>query len=162
MFPSEGCRRKRLYLISRHYSIICRSQWPRGLRHELPSSTRTLWSWVQTPLKTWMSVCVCFVFVIGSGLATGWSPVQGVLPTVIDWLKWNEGFHRCPMLQVRATYSVTHGAEPFLRSCKLCTNSRTSQHFMELEGSLPCSQEPSTGPCSEPDQSNPYHPTLSL
>jgi hypothetical protein len=24
---------------------------------------------------------------------------------------------------------------------------------MELEGSLPCSQEPSTGPCSEPDES---------
>jgi hypothetical protein len=30
---------------------------------------------------------------------------------------------------------------------------------MELEGSLPCSQEPSTGPCSQPDESNSYHPT---
>jgi hypothetical protein len=30
---------------------------------------------------------------------------------------------------------------------------------MEPEGSLPCSQEPSTGPYTEPDQSNPYHPT---
>jgi hypothetical protein len=29
---------------------------------------------------------------------------------------------------------------------------------MEPEGWLPCSQEPSTGPYSEPDQSNPYHP----
>jgi hypothetical protein len=29
---------------------------------------------------------------------------------------------------------------------------------MEPEGSLLCSQEPSTGPYSEPDQSNPYHP----
>jgi hypothetical protein len=26
--------------------------------------------------------CVCFVLCVGSGLATGWSPVQGVLPTV--------------------------------------------------------------------------------
>jgi hypothetical protein len=31
---------------------------------------------------------------------------------------------------------------------------------MEPVGSLPCSQEPSTGPYSEPDQSNPYHPIL--
>jgi hypothetical protein len=28
--------------------------------------------------------CVYSVFVLGSGLATGWSPVQGVLPTVLD------------------------------------------------------------------------------
>jgi hypothetical protein len=26
--------------------------------------------------------CVCVVLYVGSGLATGWSPVQGVLPTV--------------------------------------------------------------------------------
>jgi hypothetical protein len=27
-------------------------------------------------------VCVYSVFVLGSGLATGWFPVQGVLPSV--------------------------------------------------------------------------------
>jgi hypothetical protein len=32
---------------------------------------------------------------------------------------------------------------------------------MESEGSLPCSQEPSTGPYPEPDQSKPYHSILS-
>jgi hypothetical protein len=52
--------------------------------------------------------------------------------------------------------SLTHGAGPFLRSCQLCSYSRTSQHLMEPEGSLPCSQEPSTSPYPEPDQSNQY------
>jgi hypothetical protein len=33
---------------------------------------------------------------------------------------------------------------------------------MEPEGSLPCSQEPSTDPYSKPDQSSPIHPNLSL
>jgi hypothetical protein len=56
--------------------------------------------------------------------------------------------------------SLTHGAEPFLRSCQLCSYSRTSKHFMEPEGSLPCSQEPSTGPHPEPDRYSPYHRNL--
>jgi hypothetical protein len=38
-------------------------------------------------------------------------------------------------------HTLTHGAETFLRSCSY---SRAFQHFMEPEGSLPCSQEPST------------------
>jgi hypothetical protein len=62
---------------------------------------------------------------------------------------------------VEITHSLSHGAEPFLRSCQLCSYSRTSQHFMESGGPLPCSQEPSTGPYPEPDQSNPYHSILS-
>jgi hypothetical protein len=55
---------------------------------------------------------------------------------------------------IRSYQSLTHGAEPFLRSCQLCSYSKTCQHFMEPEGSLSCSQEPSTGPYPEPDQSN--------
>jgi hypothetical protein len=45
---------------------------------------------------------------------------------------------------IKGYHSLTHGAEPFLRSCQ----------FMEPEGLLPCSQEPSIGPI----QSIPYYP----
>jgi hypothetical protein len=65
---------------------IFRSQWPRCLRHELSSPTRTLGSWIRIPLQALdVSVrlfCVCVVLCVGNGLATGSSPVQGVLPTV--------------------------------------------------------------------------------
>jgi hypothetical protein len=55
-------------------------------------------------------------------------------------------------------YLLTHGAEPFRRSRQFCSYSRISQHFMEPEGSLSCSQEPSTSIYPEPYQSNPYNP----
>jgi hypothetical protein len=63
--------------------LLSRSQWPRGLRHELSSLARTLGSCVRIPLKAWMYVfCVCVFLCISRGLATGWSPVRGVLLTV--------------------------------------------------------------------------------
>jgi hypothetical protein len=79
------------------------------------------------------------------------------------WLKRNNSYLMLLWIVIThsLTHSLTHGAEPFLRSCQLCSYWIASQRFMEPEGSLPCSQEPSTGLHSEPDQSNPYHPILS-
>jgi hypothetical protein len=42
--------------------------------------------------------CVCVVLCLGRGLATGWSPVQGVLPSV----KWSRNWEISPMLESRA------------------------------------------------------------
>jgi hypothetical protein len=57
-----------------------RSEWPRGLRHELSSPAQTLGPWVLIPLEA--SISVCIVLCEGSAFATGWSPVQGDLPTM--------------------------------------------------------------------------------
>jgi hypothetical protein len=45
------------------YVLYCRSQWPRGLRHELAWPASTLGSWVRITLKAWMFVCVSSAFV---------------------------------------------------------------------------------------------------
>jgi hypothetical protein len=46
-----------LYFILLRIYFRCRSQWPRGLRHELSSLARTLELWVRMPLMVMMSVC---------------------------------------------------------------------------------------------------------
>jgi hypothetical protein len=63
--------------------FLGRSQWPRGLRHELSSPVLTLRLRVLIRLEAYMSVrlfCVCVVLYIGSGLETGSSTLHGVLP----------------------------------------------------------------------------------
>jgi hypothetical protein len=50
--------------------------------------------------------------------------------------------------------SQFHGAESFLRSHQSHSYSKSSKHLMESEGSLPCSQKPTTGTVN---QMNPVH-----
>jgi hypothetical protein len=45
------------------------------------------------------------------------------------------------------------------RDPQLCSYWRPAQHLVAPGGSLQCSQEPSTGPYPETDQSSPPHPT---
>jgi hypothetical protein len=107
MFQHPARKSKRMALTTEKewnfrlvYCIGCRSQCPNGLRHEVSSPAETLGSWVRIPLEALMFVCVYSVFVlpcVGSGLATDWSPVERVLPTVYKIKKLTcNGISRLP------------------------------------------------------------------
>jgi hypothetical protein len=87
--------------------------------------------------------CVYGVLCVGSGLATDWSVVQGVVTTV---------------------YRITYLTElsPSWEAANCAAIQEILNNFMKPGGSLPCSQEPSTGPYPEPGRSSPYHRILSL
>jgi hypothetical protein len=66
-------------------TLCNRPQSPRFVRHELSPSAQVLASWVRIPLEARIYVYVCSAFLlscVASDLAAGWSPCQGVLPTV--------------------------------------------------------------------------------
>jgi hypothetical protein len=68
----------------------CRSQWPRCQRHEM-SFVRSNTGIVGSNLTQGMDTCLrLFCVCLGRGLATGWSPVQGVLPNVQRLRNWSE------------------------------------------------------------------------
>jgi hypothetical protein len=54
------------------------------------------------------------------------------------------------LLKLHGYNSIELG-EPFSRAQRLRNHSRTSHNFMKPEGSLPRSQEPSTGPYPQPN-----------
>jgi hypothetical protein len=83
-------------MLNRNYG---RSQWPRGLRHELHLPALTLGSWVRIPLEAWMTVrlfCVCGVLCVGSSFATGWFPSkESYLLRVKKSRDWKSGQYTC-------------------------------------------------------------------
>jgi hypothetical protein len=80
-----------------------RSHAGHGLRHELSSNAGIVGSNPTRGMAVF--VCVYSMFVLGSGLATGLSPMQGVLADClsIKKLKSNKAFRGCDVLQVGAT-----------------------------------------------------------
>jgi hypothetical protein len=75
-------------------NLISRSEWPRGLTHELSSPAPTLGSWVRIRLEAWMSVCVYSVFVsscVGIGLATGLIPRPRSHADCVGLRNWKRG-----------------------------------------------------------------------
>jgi hypothetical protein len=69
--------------------------------------------------------CVCFVLCVGSCLLTGWSPVQGALPTVYRIKNWKSGqgpTKSCRTIIIKMSHIFRHcTAFPFLRLwfCKI-------------------------------------------
>jgi hypothetical protein len=89
----EGTSFRDLSIVTADYSV--RAVW--GM-----NCFRTLQRWDRGFEYHSRYGCLClFCVCIGSGLATGWSPIQGVLPTVYKnkKLKWNEAFEICRVLQ---------------------------------------------------------------
>jgi hypothetical protein len=93
--------REQYVQFSCQYTLTRRSQWPRGLRHVLSSAVRTLGlrGWIPARgMDMYMSAFLCVVLsCVRRGLASGWSPVQEVLPNVhrfinsekLQILNWN-------------------------------------------------------------------------
>jgi hypothetical protein len=67
------------------------------------------------------------------------------------------GSEFCPCMCWKRT-NWLYGADHYWRDYNLCSHSRTFQDFMEPEGSIPLSQEVSTGPYREPVHSIPPYP----
>lgn len=55
-----------------------------------------------------------------------------------------------------------YAAESFLRSRQLLRYSRITHYFVDLEYSVPCTQNPFTGTHPAPEEYSPYHPVLFL
>jgi hypothetical protein len=64
------------------------------------------------------------------------------------------------VMELYAIFSLlTPWTRVLLEKLVVCSASqRNSAPFMEPEGLLPCSQEPTTGPSSDSDESNPHPP----
>jgi hypothetical protein len=80
--------RRRMVELHLYFS---RSQWLLGLMnrlHPLEHWGRGFESHLRHGCLCVRLFCVCVVLCVGSGLPTGWSPVQGVLPTVYRLRNW--------------------------------------------------------------------------
>jgi len=69
---------------------------------------------------------------------------------------------QCSTVALHLLIYLLHGAESFLRSQPVLSQSRNPPHCVEPEGSLPHSQMPATCPYPEPARSSLYHHFLKI
>jgi hypothetical protein len=66
------------------------------------------------------------------------------------------------VLSLKNKTNKLHGAKSFIGRQQLLNHPKNSQHFMEPEGSILWSQEITSGPCPEPEESSPWSHILFL
>jgi hypothetical protein len=76
--------------------------------------------------------------------------------------QFDAGRFNCTSRQAPCNITNFMELSPSWEAASSAATHRISQHFTEPEGSLSCSQAPSTGPYPDPDQSSPNRPILSL
>jgi hypothetical protein len=80
----------------------------------------------------------------------------------VSWLCWVPAIFTYYKAYFTQLINKLKSADFLLRNLQSLSFSRFSQDFMELEGSLSCSQEPTTGSYPKPNESSPYHVILFL
>jgi hypothetical protein len=136
-----------------------------GLRPDLLYFWQLRVCWFGAPSLTRGRVCrLQFLLVLASAVIF-WSESHRTRGHILLSQIWELPF--CRLLRLAGSwwrYSTPppHRGIAILGSRQSLTYPRISQHFMELESVLPCSQGPITGPCPESDESSLYHFILLL
>jgi hypothetical protein len=137
------------YLVMIHYHTLQRRHWLGSLK-KFWKSINIYASW-EFCTKLWCCLEVGYDFLPGKADATGKILTQHIFHCRLLLLP------PAPILNLLLLKLLIE-LSPSWGQANCAATQEFPQHFMEPEGSLPWSQEPSTGPYPEPYQSNPYNP----
>jgi hypothetical protein len=130
-------------------NIVRRSQWPRGVMHEMSSPARTLGSWVRIPLQAWMLFCIYSdppskeSYQLSIRLRN-WSETKRFTDALC--CKWEQREQKLSKLILRifwvtATYSLVCDYKGFEGMCCLCFQGRHSISLVNPGNHLPNCRE---------------------
>jgi hypothetical protein len=130
----------RLVFRAHTWSVFCQGQ-------------RISWQWLFT------------IFLSSTRQKVPWSRYDLSLPHPLQFISQLPSCHStvyCLRFSQHHKINLLTELRPFWEAANCAAIQEIPSNFKELEGSSPCSQEPSTGPYPEPVRSSPYHPILSL